>query len=248
MEKYDIVIIGAGAAGLILARELGKFKRKTLLLERRDNLLDFSFNTLGSFINLDEFDLPKSVISQKIEKLVFYSNKLKREVTCNLNILDKKKLHQVLIDTIDRTYVTIIVQANIKDIEKNGHGEYTSVLDKNGNKYFGKIFIDASGTNGVISQKVGLREKKVDLATGVEYNVKYTGTPTKAYLMLGKAYQGGYGWIFPMENERAIIGFGTFDNEVVKELKYKLKSPLRKVFSTKNQLKVLFFSCKSLFL
>ncbi len=32
-------------------------------------------------------------------------------------------------------------------------------------------------------------------------------------------YQGGYGWIFPLKNDRAIIGFGTFDENIVKDLK-----------------------------
>jgi digeranylgeranylglycerophospholipid reductase len=80
LNKYDIVIVGAGTAGLILARELGKSKYKVLLLERKNNLLEFSFNTLGSFINLKEFDLPKSVVSQKIDNIVFYSNRFNRKV------------------------------------------------------------------------------------------------------------------------------------------------------------------------
>jgi len=52
MEKFDVVIIGGRTAGVILARELGKFKRKTLVLDRKKDLLEFSFNTLGSFLNL----------------------------------------------------------------------------------------------------------------------------------------------------------------------------------------------------
>ena len=52
MEKFDVVILGVGTAGLILDRELGKFKLKTLVLDRKKDLLEFSFNTLGSFLNL----------------------------------------------------------------------------------------------------------------------------------------------------------------------------------------------------
>lgn len=222
MDNYDVVIIGAGTAGLILAREFGKNRRKTLLLERKDNLLAFSFNTLGSFINLEEFDLPKSVVSQEIDSIVFYSNRIKRKVKCNAYVLDKKKVHEALLEAIDTDFVTTILEVHIKDIKKNVNDEFTSVVDKNGKEYSGKIFIDASGTNGVISKKVGLRERKVELATGVEYNVKYIGNPKEAFLMVGKAYQGGYGWIFPMKNERAIIGFGTIDEKIVKELKQRL--------------------------
>ena len=72
-NNYDVVIVGAGTAGLMLARELGKQKRKTLVLERKTNLLEFSFNTLGSFINLDDFDLTENVVAQKIDTCTFHS-------------------------------------------------------------------------------------------------------------------------------------------------------------------------------
>ena len=86
MNNFDVVIIGGGTAGLMLARELGNFKRKTLVLDRKDNLLEFSFNTLGSFINVDDFDLSKDVIAQKISDLVFQSKRVKREIPTKAHI------------------------------------------------------------------------------------------------------------------------------------------------------------------
>ena len=47
-DTYDVIIVGGGTAGLMLAKELGKFKHKTLVIDRKNNLLHFSFNTLGS--------------------------------------------------------------------------------------------------------------------------------------------------------------------------------------------------------
>ena len=227
MNNFDVVIIGGGTAGLMLARELGNFKRKTLVLDRKDNLLEFSFNTLGSFINVDDFDLSKDVIAQKISDLVFQSKRVKREIpTNNLFVLDKKKVHEELIEAIDNQYVTIKTNIHIKTILKDTLGNFTSIKDKNNVEYFGNIIVDASGTNGVISKNVGLREKKVQLATGVEYNVEYLGDPSKMYLLSGKDYQGGYGWIFPLKNKRAIIGFGTFNDAVVKKLKPQLNKVL----------------------
>lgn len=48
-HNFDVVTIGGGTAGLILARELCKKKRKTLILDRKKYLLEFSFNTLRQF-------------------------------------------------------------------------------------------------------------------------------------------------------------------------------------------------------
>lgn len=222
MSAFDVVIVGGGTAGLMLAREFGKAKRKTLVLDRKDNLLEFSFNTLGSFINLDDFDLTENVVAQKIDLVTFRSKLVTRKVKTNAYILDKKKVHEELLEAIDEEYVTTLLKVNIKNIKKDEQGRFSSVTDSKGNEYFGKIFIDASGTNGVISKKVGLREKKVNLGTGVEYNVKYTGDPKEGHLLIGKVYKGGYGWIFPLKNNRAIIGFGTFDEKIIKELKQRL--------------------------
>jgi digeranylgeranylglycerophospholipid reductase len=45
----------AGTARLFLARGFGKFKRKILVLARKKDLLEFSFNTLGSFLTSKNF-------------------------------------------------------------------------------------------------------------------------------------------------------------------------------------------------
>jgi len=222
--SYDVVIVGGGTAGLMLARELGKFKCKTLILDRKRDLLNFSFNTLGSFMNLDDFDLSENIVAQPINTVTIHSKRVKSQIKHDLYILDKEILHKELLDSLDYNFVTIMKGVNVVSILEHDTKEmYTSVVDKKGNKYIAKIFVDASGTNGVISKKVGLLGGDYKIATGVEYNVKYLGNPNEMHLLIGKTYQGGYGWIFPLKNERAIIGFGTLDEKLVKGLKDRLK-------------------------
>ncbi len=226
MTGYDVVIVGGGTAGLFLARELGRKKRKTLVIDRKDDLLKSSFKTLGSFINLEEFDLTENVVAQKLQGGVLYSKSFRRAVEGSVYILDKSKVHQELLEGVNSEYVTIKLKVDIKKAVRGDQGTFNGVIDKEGNEYSGKIFVDASGTNGVISKHVGLQEKRIRHATGVEFNVKYLGKPTQAHLFIGKQYQGGYGWIFPLQDERAIIGFGSFDNAVRKDLKTRLNAIL----------------------
>lgn len=222
-DTYDVIIVGGGTAGLMLARELGKFKRKTLLLDRKKDLLNFSFKTLGSFMNLDDFGLSENIVAQPINKVTIHSKRVKTEIKDNLYILDKEILHKELIDSLDDDFITIKTGIHITSILEEGSKEkYTYVVDKKGIQYKAKIFVDASGTNGVISKKVRLLGDDYKLATGVEYNVKYLGDPNEMHLLIGKTYEGGYGWIFPLKNERAIIGFGTLDKKLIKGLKERL--------------------------
>ena len=219
MKSFDVVIVGGGTAGLMLARELGKLKHKVLILDRKKNLLEFSFNTLGSFLKVEDFGLSENVIAQKIDTAAIHSKYFKHNIKGEAFILDKKLVHKELLDSLDMKYVTIQLQTNIKKIYKDSKGRYTSIEDKNGNKYEAKIFVDASGTVGVLSKIEGLREKNVDFAPGVEYNVKYLGKPTDAHLYFGKELKGGYAWIFPLKNKRAIVGFGSVDAGMFKNLK-----------------------------
>jgi len=222
MNNFDVVIVGGGTAGLLLARELGRLKYKILVIDRKKSLLEFSFNTLGSFMDLDEFGLTPNVVAQDINTITLHSKRVKRKIKSHLYILDKKQVHIELLDSVDAKYVSIKTGINIKNIETDEDGNFVAVIDQNNEKYSGKLFVDASGTNGVLSKKVGLIAKKTQLATGVEYNVKYLGSSTEMFLLIGKIYKGGYGWIFPLKNQRAIIGFGTFDDKIVKDLKNRL--------------------------
>jgi len=210
----------------MLARELGKFKQKVLILERKKNLLEFSFKTLASFINLDEFGLTDYSVAQEINYTVVHSKSLKQKVKAPAYTLDKVKLHEEIINSLDRDFIDIELGAHIKDIIADSENNYTAVTDKNGNEFTAKIFVDASGTNGVLSKKIGLIPKVTKLGTGVEYNAKYLGNDDEIHLLIGKDYKGGYGWIFPLKNKRAIIGFGTFDKSMIKGLKDNLNSIL----------------------
>lgn len=219
MNKYDVVIVGAGTAGLMLARELGRKNHKTLLLDRKKDLLQFAFNTLGSFMKVEDFGFSENVIAQKIDTAVMYSKNFKHHIKGDAFILDKKLVHKELLDSLEMNYVTIQLETNIKNISKNSSNKYTYVEDKNGNKYEAKIFVDASVTAGVFSKNEGLREKNVAIGPGVEYNVKCLGKPNEAHLYFGKEFNCGYGWIFPLKNNRAIIGFGSVNPTMFKNLK-----------------------------
>lgn len=226
MQKFDIIIVGAGTAGILLAKELGKARIKTLVVDRKSDLLAFSFNTLGSFIDLKKFDLSDNVVAQKINKISIHSKYFKRKISSHGYVLDKKKVHQEILQTIDNEFVSFLTNVHIKDIEKDFSGKFEAIIDKNDTKYTATIFVDASGTNGVLSKKIGLMETSPKLAVGVEYNVKYKGNPNEIHLLVGKVYEGGYGWIFPLKNQRAIIGFGTIDDTIIKELKNRLHTIL----------------------
>jgi flavin-dependent dehydrogenase len=74
MEHYDVIIIGAGLAGLHCARLLGRRDLRVLLVDRKD-CLDTSIHTTGIFVRrtLEDFDLPEDCLGPAVRHVTLYS-------------------------------------------------------------------------------------------------------------------------------------------------------------------------------
>lgn len=79
MKHYDVVIIGAGLAGLQCARLLGKSSLSVLLVDRKDSL-DRSIHTTGIFVRrtLEDFDVPEDCLGPVVRHVTLYSPSRRR--------------------------------------------------------------------------------------------------------------------------------------------------------------------------
>lgn len=74
MEKYDVVIVGAGLAGLQCARLLGLRGFEVLLVDRKARLED-SIHTTGIFVRrtLEDFPFPEDCLGPAVRDVTLYS-------------------------------------------------------------------------------------------------------------------------------------------------------------------------------
>ena len=78
MKSFDVVIIGAGLAGLQCAKLLSQRGAKILLVDRKIDLTR-SVHTTGIFVRktLEDFDFPAGTLGKPVRNVTFYSPKLK---------------------------------------------------------------------------------------------------------------------------------------------------------------------------
>jgi flavin-dependent dehydrogenase len=74
MEEYDVVIVGAGLAGLQCARLLGMHGLRVLLADRK-KALDTSIHTTGIFVRrtLEDFHIPEDCLGPAVRNVSLYS-------------------------------------------------------------------------------------------------------------------------------------------------------------------------------
>ena len=79
MENHDVVIIGAGLAGLQCARLLGQRGLSVLLVDRKE-ALDASIHTPGIFVRrtLEDFDIPNDCLGPAVRHVTLYSPSRRR--------------------------------------------------------------------------------------------------------------------------------------------------------------------------
>jgi flavin-dependent dehydrogenase len=78
MRTFDVVIIGAGLAGLQCARLLGGRGAKVLLVDRKTDLTK-GVHTTGIFVRktLEDFDFPAGTLGKAVKNVMLYSPKLR---------------------------------------------------------------------------------------------------------------------------------------------------------------------------
>src|SRR5215203_5411801 len=78
MKTFDVVIIGAGLAGLQCAKLLARQGAKILLVDRKMDLTR-GVHTTGIFVRktLEDFDFPAGTLGKAIRDVTLYSPQLK---------------------------------------------------------------------------------------------------------------------------------------------------------------------------
>ncbi|MBU1204584.1 MAG: NAD(P)/FAD-dependent oxidoreductase [Nanoarchaeota archaeon] len=195
MKSHDVVIIGAGPAGLTCAEKLAKADKKVLLLEQNEiigpKICAGGLSSHGS----DYPGLPDKLLEHKYKKIIFHTPFNKAIIKLNkdsIYTIDRKNLGQWQLSKLKKTNAIIKTKSRVTEIKKN------HIIINNSEKIRFNYLVGADGSTSIVRKYLGLKTNELNIA--IQYVI-----PTKKYKNLeifydSKLFHSWYAWIFPHKN------------------------------------------------
>jgi digeranylgeranylglycerophospholipid reductase len=212
--KTDLVVVGAGPAGLIAAKEAAEQGLDVTLLEKQYEIGYPIRTSGGSFIK----DVKKVNISDKyynkIKKFIFATKDKTVEFSFKepcMCIMDVKAVYQNFAKEAMNAGVKLELGMEVRSaIQKNNFVSGVNAIKMGTEINFdSKITIDASGSSALIARQVNINNKDpLKFYSGAEYEgfVENLEKDTVTVIVSKEITPSGYAWIFPLLKDRARIG------------------------------------------
>lgn len=205
MEKYDVVIVGAGPGGLRCAEVLARENKKVLLLEKNKEIgpkvcaggiTRKCFKFLGS---------PEEIVGKSADNIIFKTFKHKTKLSFGekfIYTVDRKKLGQWQLEKLKNTSVKVLTKSVVTEI----NSEYIIINDAEKIGY--SFLVGADGSNSIVRRYLKLKTKLIGVA--FQYitpkNDKYEDVEI---FFNSRLFGAWYSWIFP-HADFVSIGYGFF--------------------------------------
>ena len=214
-ERYDVVVVGGGPAGLSAAYSAAKAGAQVILLEK-DEAIAHSVRTSGVtwIAEMEKLGIPNTLYNAvKNYRFVSPSNDILISGSAAKScVLDVRATYQHLAFMAAEAGAEIMVKSNVINVVKDGSriAGVKASTPKGDLTVSSTLVIDASGFSASVARRAGAAGEWKRYGVGAEYECYCDDIDGATWtLMVGQRYsEAGYAWIFPLSKNRVRIGVG----------------------------------------
>lgn len=217
MKEYDVIVIGAGLAGLQCARLMGKQGLRVLLVDRKP-ALDQAINTTGIFVRrtLEDFHFPEDCLGPVIRHVTLYSPARRAMELCSphdeFRVGRMGRLYQRFLDNCLRTGVEWLPGTSYADHSSVKHQLIVRLNSKHSSRWVkASYLVGADGATSRVGEALGLSTNS-EWIVGVEEvfrGVPLAGPPRLHCFLDPRLAPGYLAWL-AHDGEEAHIGLAGY--------------------------------------
>ncbi|MBP1912195.1 geranylgeranyl reductase family protein [Thermococcus stetteri] len=219
--KYDVVVVGSGIAGPIVARNVAKAGFSVLLIDKKWAIGTPKQCAEGISIKVfDKYDIPydrrfinREIYGAKLYSPSGYELELRYKEASGV-ILERKVFDKMLAYYAAKAGADVLARTEALDVIKKD-GKIAGIKAKHEDEpveIYADIIVAADGVESTIARKAGINTYAPphEFDSSYEYEMLIEGfDPDLIHLWFGNEIAPrGYVWVFPKDEDRANVGIG----------------------------------------
>ncbi|WP_456366675.1 geranylgeranyl reductase family protein [Thermococcus sp.] len=219
--KYDVVVVGSGIAGPIIAKNVAKAGYSVLLIDKKPAIGSPKQCAEGISIKVfDKYDIPydrrfinREIYGAKLYSPSGYELELRYKEASGV-ILERKVFDKMLAYYAAKAGADVLARTEALDVIRKD-GKISGIKVKHEDEpveIYAEVIVAADGVESTIARKAGINTYAPphEFDSSYEYEMLIEGyDPDLIHLWFGnEVAPRGYVWVFPKDEDRANVGIG----------------------------------------